>query len=41
VAKAEKENTKKAELLGYEEMKQIDPSVLASGKFGALTSCPS
>ena len=35
MAKAEKENTKKAELLGYEEMKQIDPSVLASGNISS------
>jgi len=30
VAKAEEFNTQKPELLGYEEMKQVDPSVLAS-----------
>jgi hypothetical protein len=31
VSKAEDYNTKKPELLGYEEMRQMDPSVLASG----------
>ena len=40
VSKAEEYNTQKPELLGYEEMRQMDPSVLAGGTIAFLFSFP-